>query len=181
MSRLSVLPVTALPNRLGQLMDRYADNYWRLVRLFPLLDLAPGQYRSLASDGIELHLEVIERHSYTLELRLTYGLVDPISSHRDPSAMVRIYTDARLAEVTHCEVSQRWEDLLGLRSVARELVDARMRMNSFLGRWLEYLEERGHSRFTLRAVMGSIANGANEGEATQKSSREPLDDIGFAP
>jgi uncharacterized protein YqiB (DUF1249 family) len=122
MSRLSVLPVTALPNRLGQLMDRYADNYWRLVRLFPLLDLAPGHYRSLASDGIELQLEVIERHSYTLELRLTYGLVDPISGRRDPSAMVRVYTDARLAEVTHCEVSQRWEDLLGLRGAARELV-----------------------------------------------------------
>jgi uncharacterized protein len=165
MSRLSVLPVTALPNRLGQLMDRYADNYWRLVRLFPLLDLAPGHYRSLASDGIELQLEVIERHSYTLELRLTYGLVDPISGRRDPSAMVRVYTDARLAEVTHCEVSQRWEDLLGLRGAARELVDARMRMNSFLGRWLEYLEERGHSRFTLRVVEACPRKLADEGSA----------------
>jgi uncharacterized protein YqiB (DUF1249 family) len=163
MSRLSVLPVTALPNRLGQLMDRYADNYWRLVRLFPLLELAPGEYRSRASDGIELQIEVIERHSYTLELRLTYGLVDALSGHRDPSAMVRIYTDARLAEVTHCEVSQRWEDLLGLRSVARELVDARMRMNSFLGRWLDYLEERGHSRFTLHAVESCSRDLADEG------------------
>jgi len=165
MSRLSVLPVTALPNRLGQLMDRYADNYWRLVRLFPLLELAPGEYRSRASDGIELQIEVIERHGYTLELRLTYGLVDALSGHRDPSAMVRIYTDARLAEVTHCEVSQRWEDLLGLRSVARELVDARMRMNSFLGRWLEYLEERGHSRFTLHAVEACRRDLADEGSA----------------
>lgn len=153
MSRLSVLPVTALPNRLGQLMDRYSENYWRLVRSFPVLDLPPGEYRSRADDGIELHLDVLERHSYTLELRLTYGLIDANSGHRDPSAMVRIYTDARLAEVTHCEVSQRWEDLLGLRSVARQLVDTRMRMNNFLGRWLEYLEERGHSRFTLRPAV----------------------------
>lgn len=152
MSRLSVLPVSALPNRLGQLMDRYADNYWRLARLFPLLELPVGDYRSVASDGIELHVDLLERHSYTLELRLTYGLTDPGSGERDPSAMVRIYTDARLAEVTHCEVSQRWRDVLGLRGVARELMDTRMRMNSFLGRWLEYLEERGHSRFTLRAV-----------------------------
>ncbi len=165
MSRLSVLPVTALPNRLGQLMDRYADNYWRLVRLFPLLELPAGEYRSRAADGIELHVQVLERHSYTLELRLTYGLIDPISGHRDPSAMVRVYTDARLAEVTHCEVSQRWEDLLGLRSVARELVDARMRMNSFLGRWLEYLDERGHSRFTLRPAPEPEAGGEDADNA----------------
>lgn len=165
MSRLSVLPVTALPNRLGQLMDRYADNYWRLVRLFPLLELPAGEYRSRAADGIELHVQVLERHSYTLELRLTYGLIDPISGHRDPSAMVRVYTDARLAEVTHCEASQRWEDLLGLRSVARELVDARMRMNSFLGRWLEYLDERGHSRFTLRPAPEPEAGGEDADNA----------------
>lgn len=133
-------------------MDRYADNYWRLVRLFPLLDLAEGEYRSSVPEGLDLHLEVLHRHSYTLEMRLTYDLVDPHSGARDPSAMLRIYTDAQLAEVTHCEVSQRWQDVLGLRSLARELMHTRMRMNSFLGRWLEYLEEQGHSRFTLRPV-----------------------------
>lgn len=163
MSRLSVLPVSALPNRLGQLMDRYADNYWLLVRLFPLLELPVGAYRSTADDGIELHVEVLERHSYTLECRLTYGLLDSSSGSRDPSAMVRIYTDARLAEVTHCEVSQRWEDVLGLRGVARAMVDTRMRMNSFLGRWLEYLGERGHSRFTLRACERYTHDRADEG------------------
>ncbi len=162
MSRLSVLPVSALPNRLGQLMDRYADNYWRLARLFPLLELPAGDYRSLAGDGLELHVELLERHSYTIELRLTYGLTDAVSGERDPSAMVRIYTDARLAEVTHCEVSQRWEDVLGLRGVARELMHERMRMNSFLSRWLEYLEDRGHSRFTLRAVTERSADLADE-------------------
>lgn len=163
MSRLSVLPVSALPNRLGQLMDRYADNYWRLTRLFALLDLPTGNYRSLAGDGIELQLDVLERHSYTIELRLTYALLDASSGQRDPSAMVRIYTDARLAEVTHCEVSQRWEDVLGLRGVARELMDTRMQMNSFLGRWLEYLEERGHSRFTLRPAAEHSCDLADEG------------------
>lgn len=149
MSRLSVLPVSALPNRLGLLMDRYADNYWRLISLFPVLELAEGRYRSSVGDGLDLQLDVIARHNYTLELRLTYALVDAGSGQMDPSAMLRLYTDARLAEVTHCEVSQRWQDLLGLRGMARAMVDQRMRMNSFLGRWLEYLGEQGHGRFSL--------------------------------
>lgn len=149
MSRLSVLPVSALPNRLGLLMDRYADNYWRLISLFPVLELTEGSYRSSVGDGLDLQLDVIVRHSYTLELRLTYALVDAGSGQMDPSAMLRLYTDARLAEVTHCEVSQRWQDLLGLRGMARVMIDQRMRMNSFLGRWLEYLREQGHGRFSL--------------------------------
>jgi uncharacterized protein YqiB (DUF1249 family) len=149
MSRLSVLPVSALPNRLGLLMDRYADNYWRLISLFPVLELAEGRYRSSVGDGLDLQLDVIARHSYTLELRLTYALVDAGSGQMDPSAMLRLYTDARLAEVTHCEVSQQWQDLLGLRGMARAMIDQRMRMNSFLGRWLEYLGEQGHGRFSL--------------------------------
>jgi hypothetical protein len=138
-------------------MDRYANNYWRLVRMLPLADLARGAYFSSVGDGLDLQVELLERHSYTLELRLTYGLRDPDSGQRDPSAMVRIYTDARLAEVTHCEVSQRWRDLLGLRGMARAFVDQRMQVNGFLGRWLEYLEEGGHSRFTLTRLDASEA------------------------
>jgi hypothetical protein len=38
-----------------------------------------------------------------------------------------------------------------------------MRMNSFLGRWLEYLEERGHSRFTLRPLEASSPELADRG------------------
>lgn len=154
MSRLSVLPVSALPDRLGQLMDRYADNYWRLMQLFPLGGLKAGVYRSSVGDGLDLQVELIEQHAYTIELRLSYTVLDPHSGRPDPSAMLRVYTDARLAEATHCEVSQRWQDLLGLRGSARVLVDQRLRMNSFLGRWLEYLGERGHGRFSLRDAAG---------------------------
>jgi uncharacterized protein YqiB (DUF1249 family) len=154
MSRLSVLPVSALPDRFGQLMDRYAHNYWRLIGLFPVLELPPGCYRSSVDDGLDLELEVIEKHAYTLELRLTYAMRDAESGRLAPSAMLRVYSDARLAEVTHCEVSQRWQDVLGLRGMARAMVDQRMRMNSFLGRWIEYLGEQGHSRFSMRDSEG---------------------------
>ena len=40
---------------------------------------------------------------------------------------------------------------------ADALISHRMRMNTFLGKWLEYLAERGHGVATLRRIEGSQA------------------------
>ena len=40
----------------------------------------------------------------------------------DPSAYVRLYRDARQAEVTHCYVGRHWQDVLGLRPSVQALV-----------------------------------------------------------
>ncbi len=55
-----------------------------------------------------------EVHPYTLELRLSYLIERPVTGQPDPSAYVRVYRDARQAEVTHCYVGRRWQDVLGL-------------------------------------------------------------------
>jgi hypothetical protein len=39
---------------------------------------------------------------------------------------------------------------MGLYPPPAELISHRMRMNTFLGKWLEYLAERGHGVATLR-------------------------------
>lgn len=93
---------------------------------------------------------MIECHRYTVELRLTYDLADPVTGEPDPSAYVRLYRDARQAETTHCYVGRRWQDTMGLYPPPAELISHRMRMNTFLGKWLEYLAERGHGVATLR-------------------------------
>jgi len=85
-----------------------------------------------------------------VELRLTYDLADPVTGEPDPSAYVRLYRDARQAETTHCYVGRRWQDTMGLYPPPAELISHRMRMNTFLGKWLEYLAERGHGVATLR-------------------------------
>ena len=70
-------------SRLGWLMALYAENHARLVRLFEPGDLAPGIYVSSVGDGLDLRLDVIERHAYTSELRLAYvALPDPVVSER---------------------------------------------------------------------------------------------------
>jgi hypothetical protein len=138
--------------RLSWLMELYGENHRRLARMFDTEQLALGAWTSSVGDGVDLHLDVLERHAYTVDLRMTYGMTDPATGVRDPSTFVRVYRDARQAEATHCYIGQRWQDVLGLRPDPQVLVGHRLRMNTFLGKWLEFLADQGHSRFTLRQV-----------------------------
>lgn len=150
---LSHAAVPSLPrfSRLGWLMSLYGENYQRLERLLPISALRPGRYISHSVRGMDLVVEVLDVHPYTLELRLSYLMHDPVTGQPDPSAYVRIYRDARQAEVTHCYVGQRWQDVLGLHPAPRILFGYRLRMNSFLNKWLEFLIGQGHGVHTLIA------------------------------
>ena len=139
--------------RFAWLMELYAENHGRLQRLFEPERLAEGSYISAVQDGLDLRLDVVEHHPYTIELRLAYAsLEDGATGQPDPSAFVRHYRDARQSEVTHCYVGRRWQDVLGLHPPIATIIDHRMRMNVFFGKWLEYLGEQGHSWRTLRPL-----------------------------
>lgn len=138
-------------SRFGWLMALYAENHARLLRLFEPADLAVGRHVSSVGDGLDLRLDVIARHAYTVELRMAYdALPDPVTGEPDPSAYLRFYSDARQVEATHCYVGRRWQDAIGMFPPPAELLGHRMRMNTFLGKWLQYLAERGHGVATLR-------------------------------
>lgn len=139
-------------SRFGWLMGLYAENYLRLTRLFAPGDLAPGAYVSSVGDGLDVRIDVIERHAYTSELRLTYALLDPVTGEPDPSAFLRLYRDARQVEATHCYLGRRWQDVIGMYPPPAEVLGHRMRMNTFLGKWLQYLADRGHGVATLKPL-----------------------------
>ena len=137
-------------SRLGWLMGLYAENYQRMSKLFDVPGLRKGTYLSTCpKGGLDLVVEVLEIHAYTVELRLSYRMKDPVTGRPDPSAYVRIYRDARQAEVTHCYIGRQWQDVLGLHPEPRVMFGHRLRMNSFLNKWLEYLSEQGHGPHTL--------------------------------
>jgi hypothetical protein len=136
--------------RLAWLMALYAENHARVARMFPIAGLAPGRWISDVDDGLPLHVDVIEQHRYTSEMRLSYAIVDPVTGEADPSAYLRLYHDARQLEATHCYVGRRWQDVIGVHPTPQRLLGHRMRMNTFLGKWLQYLGERGHGEGTLR-------------------------------
>jgi uncharacterized protein YqiB (DUF1249 family) len=141
-----------LPGRFEFLMGLYAENYHRLVRLFAPQQLVAGDYISDVDDGLAVHLVVQECHPYTLELELTYDFVDAHTGRRAPSAQLRMYTDAHVAEALHCHPGQHLWQVLGPFPPAHTVFQHRLQMNGFLSRWLEYLAGQGHSIGTLERV-----------------------------
>ncbi len=137
-------------SRFGWLMALYGENHLRFSHLFAPAALAPGSYCSHVGDGLDLQLDVIEQHRYTTELRLTYAMQDPLTGQPDPSAYLRLYHDTCQLEATHCYIGRRWQDVMGLYPPPAALLGHRLRINTFLGKWLEYLAERGHGEATLR-------------------------------
>ncbi len=152
MSSVIERPSAQLPGRFAYLMGLYAENYHRLARLFAPQELDCGSYLSSVDDNLDLRMDVVERHRYTLELHLTYLMPDRATGNPAPSAWLRMYCDAHMAEATHCHPGKRLLHQLGPFPPARTVFQRRMRMASFLNRWLEYLAEQGHSRGTLTTL-----------------------------
>ena len=152
--RNALLQQRPLPtlSRLGWLMALYSENHARLLRLFEPMDLARGTYLSQVGEGPGLFFVVSERHPYTLELGMSYGLTDPLTGLPDPSASLRLYRDTRQLEATHCYAGRRWQDVIGMDAPPGRILDHRLRMNTFLGKWLQYLAEQGHGVATLRRI-----------------------------
>lgn len=147
-------PLMSSPGRFDFLMGGYAENYQRLTRLFAPRELAIGTYVSSVDDGLDIHIQIQEQHAYTLDLEMTYGFLDAQTGMRAPSAQLRIYTDAKLAEVLHCHPGRQLWQILGPFPPARSVLQYRLRMNSFLSRWLEYLGEQGHTADSLAQPCG---------------------------
>ena len=152
----AVLPraQSLLPSRFAWLMGLHAENYHRLMRLFAPHTLEIGSYRSSLDDGLDVRLDVLERHRYTLDLYLTYCIIDAETGEHAPSARLRMYHDAHMAEVLDCRTSRHLMHALGPDVPPHSLFQQRVRMSSFLNRWLEYLAGQGHSIGTLEPMSG---------------------------
>ncbi|MHC1481163.1 DUF1249 domain-containing protein [Frateuria aurantia] len=147
-----------LPGRFGFLMGLYAENYHRLARLFAPQTLAPGRYVSAVDDGLDVSLLIQRHHRYTIELELTYAFVDASTGQPSPSAQLRMYSDAHVAEALHCHPGRHLWQVLGPFPPAHTVFQHRLRMNGFLTRWLEYLAGQGHSAGTLVQIAADRAS-----------------------
>lgn len=129
---------------LGELMAIYECNYIRLRQLIPDMDAVAAGGISVAAGALDLHLTVSERNRYTTTLTLTYLFEDEQGQFPAPDIQVRIYHDARLAEVISCGRRR------GVRNASYDCwrrdytLDAKWRINRFLQKWLGYCLRQGH-------------------------------------
>lgn len=167
-------PIRKTTERFGNLMELYEQNYMLLRLLVPRLKL--GRVSTAVSrvpDCLDLYLQLTEQSPYTSTLRMTYRFVDQVGSRAsaEPDLYVRVYHDARSAEVS--------SGLLhGQRHTPRTTrqLDNSWVLNRFLYKWLRYLLHRGH-RYDLTdqaALVGAAVADANTQEPVAALLQEPV-------
>lgn len=123
-----------------------------LTALAPELIGSPPNEASLSRSprDLDLHLCVDAVKRYTVDLRLTY-LFEEFAGEEftglaaDPDLHLRVYLDARMVEVISWSISHRHEVLRQLAATSSRELDRRWSRNIMLGKWLEYLDDMGHT------------------------------------
>ncbi|PWV65932.1 DUF1249 domain-containing protein [Plasticicumulans acidivorans] len=143
------------PGSFAGLMDSYERNYMQLRRLVPAMPPAATSWVSSAAGALDVHMTVRERFRFTSELDLTYRFIDGGQRCWDePGLRVRIYHDARQAEVMVARL-RHWPVF----ELETELVEQQLRLrshvNRFLARWLGYCLYQGHGSWRPAAVQNS--------------------------
>lgn len=132
------------PGNFVSLMTLYESNYVRLRGLAPDLRSLEGEFISEVPDDCRLYLRIDERGPYTTTFTLTYLFETPAGQIADPDLQVRVYHDAKLAEVLYSAGWHRHETLQSIRTGLRAQMSERWLRNMMLNKWLDYCMERRH-------------------------------------
>lgn len=152
-------PQLCARTRWHTLLHLYDENFLRLLALFPHLPQFSGEWRSvLGADGA-ISVRLIARETHTAVIKLTH--VEARNS--TPDAYLRVYFDARQAEVTHFQSGAELRKLLAPNSDAKAIARRRLRLNLFLSKWLDFLADLGHHKGSWQRVDFEPANPEQSG------------------
>jgi uncharacterized protein YqiB (DUF1249 family) len=155
------------PPKLASLQEVQAEIYRQLQLLIPDEAAREDRFRSKIEGSPVLRLEILERHAYTHFIRLTYDFQSTETERLSPDAHIRLYQDARLAEVTAFNAEQAFKRTAHPWYPAGPLLARVWRENLALDKWLGYLIAQGHSFETMRR--------AERGIPAQSPAPEPLE------
>ena len=133
-----------LPGTFAGLMDLYERNYIGIRRLIPVMPKAHTRQVSRIPGGLNLHLEVLERFRYTTELSLTYHFYKTTDVVAEPDLHIRVYHDARLAEVMSAQLRHGPGFQIDDEGGHPTQLSTRWHINRFLYKWLSYCLHQGH-------------------------------------
>ena len=125
------------PHSFSGLMDLYEYNYLRLRKLAPDLEIA-DEMISVSPGHLDLYLSVTERCKYTTMIQMTYRFQKNNKRVCQPDMHIKIYHDARNAEV------QDRLDRKHRRIYSGETLQQKWKLNRFLYKWLGYCIFQGH-------------------------------------
>jgi uncharacterized protein YqiB (DUF1249 family) len=120
-------------------------NYLKLMKLMPGFDEQDDYRYDIKSEHGDLgglSIKVTERFKFTSTVEVSQ-LLDLGEWLPAPTMLVRIYHDARMAEVTAFQNKRRFQGVYDYPNDDMHHRDEKAQLNSFLGQWLNYCFEHG--------------------------------------
>ncbi len=140
----------------GQMAECEA-NYYRLLKLMPRYQLA-DDWRFALDQGNRhqyLQIRILERSRYTTTVQLAQldiRLPEATDWLQLPKLTVRLYHDARLAEVLAWEGHKRLRPRYDYPNQAMYHSDEKAQLNRFLGEWLSLSLQQGLSEAAITSL-----------------------------
>ena len=126
----------------------YEANFERLIWLVPTLASAPDLIRGIllshGADGMSLQLTILEHSKYTTTIALTHHLRMDDAMITDPFMKIRIYHDARVAEVLSYQCQSQLQIFHPDATLNVPNLREKCRINRFLSEWLDYCIAHGY-------------------------------------
>lgn len=166
-----------LQPKLGRLQELQTEIYRQLQLLIPDQVAHYDSFQSRVHGSPLLRMDILERHPFTHFIRLTYQFDRKEPLEIAPDAHIRVYNDARLAEVTSFDHVQGFErpdhdwaqstdrypenpakfsngtnshpNLTSSRLQPLQILQRCWRRNQALDKWLSYLLHQGHGLSTM--------------------------------
>ena len=133
-------------------------NYVHLLSMLPDCDTEELIYRFSAGKGLSYQIQIIESARYTSTLAIEQ--VDVATpDFMKPAMTVRLYHDARMAEVVHCSTSRRFEARYRYPNPDMLQRDEKFQQNRFAAELLEFCLNNGRS---VDAVSGTSYAGESD-------------------
>jgi len=131
-------------------------NYLRLNKLMPNFELGYETSFLISSDSststalrrARIYLKVVESFKYTSTVEVIQEGLSP-DWIQPPSMLVRLYHDARSAEVTCYQNQKRIQGRYEYPNPQMRMPDEKAQLNQFLAEWLTHCLKYGHAEVAL--------------------------------
>ena len=130
------------PRGFVSLMDLYENNFIKLRKLLPNPENLPDSVISKIAGHLDLYIKVIERSKFTTTFYMSYCFPTTHGLQMEPNLKIRVYHDARLAEVM---AGHLHHGRLVLDNLPADALREKWQLNRFLHKWLGYCIRQGHS------------------------------------
>ena len=140
---MAVSEVRYVPDVTGMMAECDA-NYARLLKLLPEVGSRKLSVTYPGNQTVTVLFEVLENFRYTSSVRISQCAAS-CDWLRLPSMVVRLYHDARMAEVVNAEHMRQLRGIYPYPNEQMHQTDEKVQRNLYLGEWLCYCQRHGHA------------------------------------